>query len=67
MTTKEAIGPNHHHPAEKTPFTIIDKKRGRNFVATELLKHRIQELVSGTLDNSLITNEEIDVGGKQRT
>lgn len=67
MTTKEAIGPNHHHPAEKTPFIIIDKKQSRNSVATELLKHRIQELVSGTLDNSLITNEEIDVGGKQRT
>lgn len=65
--TKKAIGPNHYHSAERTLFIIIDKKRGRNAIAAELLKYRIQEHTFSTLDNSLITNEEIDVGRKQRT
>lgn len=65
--TKEAIGSNHYHSAERTLFIIIDKERGRNAIAAELLKHRIQEHTSSTFDNSLITNEEIDVGRKQRT
>lgn len=37
MTKRKAGGPYHHHLAERTLFTVTDKKRRRHTLSTEIL------------------------------